>query len=102
MPEGIGPVTARLRTSDSMRGLVFGSWGEASPDVHQLVSCLAETGARRIRGERGDEDGPCQLRGRLAWGIKRQLAVAAVRSCARLTLARLEHVGKGAAAASAG
>ena len=38
-------------------------------------------------------------RGALAWLLKRRWAISAVRKCARLALAHLELVGRGAAAA---
>ena len=42
---------------------------------------------------------PEEARGALAWLLKRRWAVTAVRAAARLTLGRLELVGRGAPAA---
>ena len=95
-PGQIGPVQARLQTFPAVRGLVFGAWGEASPDAHQLVACLAKQGAARL--SQGSEKE--QMHGFLGWHLKRRWAVAAVREAARLPLARLEYVGHGAAAAA--
>ena len=41
----VGPVERRLRNFDPVRGLVFGTWGEGSSDVHKLIGILAEFGA---------------------------------------------------------
>ena len=98
-PGTTGPVSARLRTFDPVRGLVFGSWGEASPDVHQLVTALSVAGKRRHYSHIGAES-PSDACGGLAWLVKRRLAMTAVRGNARLMLARLEHVGRGAVAAA--
>ena len=83
-----------------MKGLVFGAWGEASPDVHRLLGVAAQSGARR---HRIGMNASCEAAagGALAWLLKRRWAMTAVREAARLTLSRLEHVGKGAPAAAA-
>jgi hypothetical protein len=44
----VGPVEARLQSIAPVRALVFGGFGEASQDVHQLVGALAEAGAARL------------------------------------------------------
>ena len=95
---GVGPVEEKLRSFDPVRGIVFGAWGEASPDVERLLSAVAEVGAtRRWRSMR------CQsvdaARGALAWMLRRRWAMTAMREAARLKLDRLELVGTGAAAA---
>jgi len=38
-----------LRSFDPVRGLVCGSWGEASPDVEKLPAALAHIGAQEAR-----------------------------------------------------
>ena len=43
----VGPVESKLRTYGQVRGLVFGAWGEAFPDGHDLLTAAAELGARR-------------------------------------------------------
>ena len=95
----VGPVSARLRTFDPVYDLVFGSRGEASQDVHQLITALASAGACRLH-DRSNDEGLAAIRSKLAWLLKRQLAISAVRCCARITLARLEMVGRVAYAAS--
>ena len=91
-----GPVVRRLRRYDPVKGIVFGHFGEASEDVHKLVSALALSGSLRTR-HNTDAD---SMRGLLAWYFKRRWAIAAVRGTARLTLARLACVGHGAQAAA--
>ena len=94
----VGPVEAQLRTFDPVKGLVFGAWGEASPDVHRLLDVAAAVGAaRHARGMLVRD--PALAKGALAWLLKRRWGLAAVRHAARLTLGRLEHVGSGASAA---
>ena len=79
--------------------LVFGAWGEASPDVECLLSALATAGSERHHRQMGTASAT-EARGGLAWLIRRRWAMTAVRENARLLLARLEHVGRGAAAAA--
>ena len=42
-----GPVENKLRSYDPVRGLVFGAWGEGSPEVDRLIGMLAHVGSRR-------------------------------------------------------
>jgi len=94
-PDEDGPVLQRLQRYDPVKGLVFGHFGEASPDVHKLVSALAHAASLRC-------DGADDTRhGLLAWFYKRRWSLAAVRGAARLTLARLASaVGHGATSAA--
>jgi len=95
----IGPVEAKLRTYDPVRGLVFGAFGEASPDVERLLSVFCRTGAmqhwRHMRVA-----GPSEAQGILAWMLRRRWGMTALREAARLKLERLQFVGRGAAAAA--
>ena len=85
----------RLHRFDPVKGLVFGHFGEASPDVHKLVSALARSAA--YRSQHADDS----LHGLLAWHYKRRWSLAAVRGAARLTLTRLASaVGRGTTAAA--
>ena len=93
-----GPVERKLNTFDPVRGLVFGSWGEGSPDVDRLIGVLADVGAtRHWRGMQSS--GPDEAKGALAWLLRRRWAMTALRENARLKLDRLEYVGRGAAEA---
>ena len=56
-----GPVLSLLRSYGLVRGLVFGAYAEASPDVHALLSHTASLEARRSweeMGARGYHRGP--------------------------------------------
>ena len=102
VPEGVvGPVQAKLASYPPLRGWVFGAWGEASDDVHQMVDDLAEARqkhqqlldggnwrARRL----GEEAELAMLKGQ----VRRALSLVAVRSQARLLLDRLRGIGGGA------
>ena len=96
----VGPVTARLRAFDPVKGLVFGAWGETSPDVGRLLSALATSGAQRHFRRMGAAT-PAEAHGALGWLLRRRWSMTAVRENARLLLARLEFVGRGAGAAAA-
>ena len=84
-----------------MRGLVFGAWGEASPDVERLLSMIVRKGATNMWRTLGcnDEDA---ARGLLAWMLRRRRrrSLTALRENAQLKLERLAFVGHGAAAAA--
>ena len=99
-PQGAtGPVAHKLQTYEPVRGIVFGAWGEASPDTEKLLSVMAKTGAQRHwRGMRSDD--PAHALGAIAWLLRRRWGLTALRENARLKLDRLEYVGRGAAAAS--
>ena len=90
---------AKLRTFDPVRGIVFGAWGEASPDVDRLIRAFARIGAsRHWRTMRTPS--PVEAQGVLAWLLRRRWAMTALRENARLKLERMEFVGRGAAAAA--
>ena len=99
-PSGtVGPVEAKLRTFDPVRGIVFGAWGEASPDTERLLSAMAVSGANRHWLEMRSRS-PLEARGALAWLLRRRWGMTALREAARLKLERLEFVGRGAALAA--
>ena len=88
-----GPVENKLRMYDPVRGLVFGAWGEGSPEVDRLIGMLAHIGSRRhwrsMQARSADE-----AQGALAWLLRRRWALTALRENARLKLERLEFVGR--------
>ena len=47
-PPGTTPILDRLEGFSPTRGLVFGSYGEGSSDVHSLIEAAARAKARRI------------------------------------------------------
>ena len=96
----VGPVARRLQSFGAVRGLVFGAWGEASRDVELLLSMLARLGAETHWRRSGCRDAD-EARGTIAWLLRRRWALTALRENARLKLERLEHAGRGAAAAAA-
>ena len=99
-PSGeVGPVARRLMTFDPVHGLVFGAWGEASPQVEKLLGWLAQEGAGKLWRDMGCVDAPA-ARGILAWSIRRRWAMTALRQNARLKIDRLTYVGQGAAQAA--
>ena len=95
----VGPVEAKLRTYDPVRGIVFGAWGEASPLAERLLSACAQAGAARHWLEMRSRS-PREAVGALAWLLRRRWGLTALRENARLKLERLEFVGRGAALAA--
>ncbi len=98
-PGAVGPVEVKLRTYDPVRGLVFGAWGEGSPDVERLLSAFCRVGAAR-HWQSMQVTSPGAAQGILAWLLRRRWGMTALREAARLKLERLEFVGRGAAAAA--
>ena len=91
----LGPVSTRLQAFEPVKGLVFGAWGEVSPDVAALLKALTAAGAERHWCSM-TAPAPSQARGSLAWLLRRRWAMTAVRENARLLLSRLDQVGSGA------
>ena len=95
-PDGVqGPVEQQLQQYGRLRGLVFGAWAEASPDVELLLGLASHLGAERHWMAMGVSD-PAAAQGVLAWMLRRRWGMAALRENARLKLERLEFVGRGA------
>ena len=100
-PDVQGPVEIKLRSFGEVRGLIFGSWGEASADVDWLLSEAVAVGARRHRRVRvAEDDEPDRLQQLLSGMLRRRWGMAALRANARLLLDRLAYVGSGAIAAT--
>ena len=105
VPQGtVGPVEAKLLSFPPLRRWVFGAWGEASEDVHQLVHDLATARLQhmrvlegRQRWERRSEAGELAI---LTGQSRRWLSLEDVRSQARCLLDRVGALGAGAAAAA--
>ena len=98
-PGSVGPLEVKLRTYDPVRGLVFGAWGEASPDVERLLTAFSRAGAAH-HWHTMQVATPGSAQGILAWLLRRRWGMTAMREAARLKLERLEFVGRGAAHAA--
>jgi hypothetical protein len=70
-PGEVGPVRRQLLSYGTVRGLVFGAWGEASPDAHDLLHLLAKQGARVRWRDMGCPDEASAI-GCLAWLLRRR------------------------------
>ena len=75
-----------------MRGLAFGNYSEASPDVHALIKLAADALARRtwrLAGSRSE----AEARSFWASSCRRRVGCAVTRAFARYRLKRLPFVG---------
>jgi len=93
-----GPIAQKLSSCGRIWSLAFGAYGEASPDVHELVRVLAKTHASNHWVRLGSRD-PDEAAAALSRALYRSWGLMAMRGQARLKLAGLSHVGVGAAAA---
>ena len=90
-PAGTTPIEDRLRWHTETRGLVFGGYGEASTDVHTLISVAADELAEqqwRLAGARSATEMRAFTIGRL----RRRVGMAAVQAMARHRLARMSYI----------
>ena len=62
-------MTRRLQSFGHVQGLVFGAWGEASPDVERLLSALCHSGAER-RWQSMRSASPAEAKGIVAWMLR--------------------------------
>ena len=93
-PGDVGPIQRELQRH-KLVGYVTGGYGECSESVHQLVRRLARAGTDKWARQlpTASQHG---ARGRLAWLLKRRVAMSGLRGLARTLLDRIEHVGTGA------
>lgn len=87
-----GPVEQRLTSHTAVRGLVYGQYGEASADVHDLIRQAADALAEdqwRTLGARSQ----AELRGFLISRSRRRIGLAVVQAMARHRLARVPYIG---------
>jgi len=95
---GSRAIENHLLSFGQVRALVFGYTGEASPDVHHLVSHVAECMARRqwrLLGARSMEEARSFMIAR----VRRRIGMTVVREYARHRLRRVPFVGMPRAAA---
>ena len=87
-----GPIEARLRSFTTTRALVFGAYGEASADVHDLLSISADALAAQQWRQAGARSA-AEMRSYFISRSRRRLGVAAVQAMARHRLARVPFIG---------
>ena len=83
----MGPILTRLRSFGRVRGLVYGAYGEASADVHDLLRTAAHEMAERtwrLLGARSADE----MRSFMVASARRRVGLAAVQAMARHRLAR--------------
>ena len=88
-----GPCLTRLREYPTVEGLVFGSYGEASPAVYTLLGVLARAIAEREWREMGART-ESEARGIITTQLYRQLCVATVGGHMRVIHGRAQYVGR--------
>ncbi len=89
---GTTPILDRLRMFTRTRGLVFGAYGEASADVHDLIKIGARAQATRLWrlfGARSESEMYSYLVSR----ARRRIGMAAVHAMARHRIARIPYIG---------
>ena len=103
-PRRIGRVESRLQSYGRVRGWVFGAWGEASTDVHELVQRITqarvEVASLQPHSQGRAKSREAQLASLVGY-VRRRLSITAVKQQAKLLLDRLQLLGDGAAAAAA-
>jgi len=87
-----GPIVSRLRSFTQVRGLVYGQYGEASADVHTLIS-MAASKLAEIRWQLAGARSATEMRAFLVSRSRRRVGLATVQAMARHRLARLPYVG---------
>ena len=98
----VGPVETKLLSFPKVQGMVFGSFGEASEAVHDLVEQIATSKVRVAGPQRGKRGVTRSEEGEKAMAvsfIRRTLSLAAVRAQSHSLLGRLEGMGRGVSAA---
>ena len=89
---GTTPFLDRLRLFTTTRGLVFGAYGEASADVHDLLAAAATAQAEREWAPMGART-PTEMRAFLIARLRRRLGCTTVLAYARHRLARVPYIG---------
>ena len=91
-PAGTTPIEDHLRSFTPVRGLIFGGYGEASDDVHDVIRECADRQAEqqwRLHGARS----AAEMRSFLVSRARRRIGLAAVRAFARHRLSRVPYIG---------
>ena len=87
------PVHDRLLSFGQIRCLVFGAYGEASPDVHHSITAAATRRAQRSWRHLGARS-QHEARAFFLQGYRRDVGMAVVREHARVRLARVPFIGE--------
>ena len=87
-PPGSKQCEQRLRAFSETRALVFGAYGEASDDVHDLIDIAAETKARRLWRQAGARSQK-EYQGYLKRTMRRRMGLAAWQEQVNHLIARL-------------
>ena len=91
-PPAMSAVVDRLATIAPVRPLVFGQYGEASPDVHEVLLLAAEEAGRRA-WERLGARSEVEARAYFLHAFRRRVGVGVVRAFARHRIGRVSMVG---------
>jgi hypothetical protein len=91
-PAGTQPILQRLQSFGRTRGLVFGAYGEASADVHDLLAASATALADDMWREAGARTAS-EMRAVLISRMRRRMGLAVVQAMARHRIARVPFVG---------
>jgi hypothetical protein len=91
-PAGTQPILQRLQSFGRTRGLIYGAYGEASADVHALLSMAAEAQAEQLWRAAGARTAS-EMRAILISRMRRRVGLGAVQAMARHRLARVPYVG---------
>ncbi len=89
--DGLGPICQRLLTFPQVHGLVWGSFAEASADVHSLLRLVAASAAEEHWRRAGARD-VAQARSTYTSMYLRRWGCAGLLEVARLRLARAQHM----------
>ena len=93
MPPRASTSSHALRGKDTPRGLAFGAYGEASPDVHALLTVAADgLAARQWRdmGARTQEEARSFI---VLSSLRRRLGLVICREFARHRIRRVPYIG---------
>ena len=82
------PILDRLRSFGQTRGLAFGAYGEASPDVHALLAVAADWLAARQWRDMGART-PEEARSFIVSSLRRRLGLVICREFARHRIRRV-------------
>ena len=91
-----GPVERRLDEYGNLKGLVFGAFGEASDDVHDLIDTLAESRLRfQVLSEGREGGGSDNEKGMIVNQIRRTLSMSVIKSQVACLLGKIQQAGPG-------